>query len=401
MATIQVNNLYKVFGHNPAERAMPLVNKGESKDDILAKTGCTVAISDASFEIPGSEIFVVMGLSGSGKSTLIRCINRLIEPTAGSVKLDDEEVTKMSKRELNEIRRKKLGMVFQRFGLLPHRTVLDNAAFGLEVQGIEKSKRHEKAADAIDLVGLGGYKESMTQELSGGMQQRVGLARALANDPEILLMDEAFSALDPLIRVNLQDELLELQARMHKTILFITHDLDEALKLGDRIAIMKDGVIVQIGTPEEILTHPANDYVKAFVENVDRSKVLTANSVKKKTEATVFNDAGPHQCARKMRQLGLSSLLVLDHDRKFKGYITIDETLQLAKKVPESEDDHAHQNIGEIIKEDIYTVSDDTALSEMFNEAAKSSLPAVVISENNHFEGIVTRPAILAAIAGD
>lgn len=255
MGVIKVNNLFKVFGHDP-KRAFPLIEKGKNKEEILDETGCTVGINDASFDIEKKEIFVLMGLSGSGKSTVIRCLNRLIEPTCGEVLIDGRDIMKMSKEELLQVRRTKLSMVFQHFGLLPHRSVVRNVEYGLEVAGNPAAEARKSAIEALELVGLKGYEDSMPDELSGGMQQRVGLARALASSPEVLLMDEAFSALDPLIRTNMQDELLELQARMHKTIVFITHDLDEALKLGDRIGIMNGGKIVQIGTPEEILTKP-------------------------------------------------------------------------------------------------------------------------------------------------
>jgi len=400
MNVLEVRNLYKIFGHKPKDRALPMVKEGESKAAILEKTGCTVGINDASFEVKKGEIFVVMGLSGSGKSTVIRCLNRLIEPTAGEVLVDGKDVTHMTKEELRQVRRRKMSMVFQRFGLLPHRSVIDNVAYGLEVQGISKAERYEKAMESIVTVGLKGYEEQMTQALSGGMQQRVGLARALANDPEILLMDEAFSALDPLIRVQLQDELLELQARLHKTIIFITHDLDEALKLGCRIAIMKDGRIVQIGTPEEILTNPANDYVTDFVENVDRSKVLTADSITKKTE-TVYDSHGPHQTMRKMKSFGTSTLYVVDSDRKYKGYVTIDDLSQLASKVKPEEDEQDNKHIRSIIRTDLQTATPDTVLSEMVTYASKTALPIPVLNEDGRFAGIVTRPSILAALSGD
>jgi len=400
MNVLEVNNLYKIFGPKAKERALPLIKEGKSKKEILAATGCTVGINDASFEVHKGEIFVIMGLSGSGKSTVIRCLNRLIEPTSGEVLIDGNSIVGLSPAELRDIRRKKLSMVFQRFGLLPHRSVIDNVAFGLEVQEMPKEERYEKAREAIQTVGLTGYEEQMTQALSGGMQQRVGLARALANDPEILLMDEAFSALDPLIRVQLQDELLEMQARMHKTIIFITHDLDEALKLGDRIAIMKDGVIVQIGSPETILTEPADQYVIDFVENVDRSKVLTAGSVLKKTEVA-YEVAGPHQCIRQMKKLGSSTLFIVDSDRKFKGYITIQEATELAKKIKPEEDHLKEKTIKSILKTDAPTTSADTALADLVADASRTHIPIVVLNEEERFTGIVSRPAILAALAGD
>ena len=394
---IEVRNLFKIFGNNPKERALPLVEQGMSKAEILEKTGCTVGINDATFTVRKREIFVIMGLSGSGKSTVIRCVNRLIEATAGEVLVDGEDVLQMDTDKLRELRRRKMSMVFQRFGLLPHRSVIDNVAFGLEVQRVDKDERYEKANKAIKTVGLDGYAESMTQELSGGMQQRVGLARALASDPEILLMDEAFSALDPLIRVQLQDELLELQARQHRTILFITHDLDEALKLGDRIAIMKDGAVVQVGSPEEILSKPANDYVRDFVENVDRSKVITAGSVMKKTEVAYISN-GPHQALRQMRNLGVGSLYVLDSDRKFRGLVRLDDVAELAKKVPEHEDEK--RTIEPVLKQDCYTTKPDVAIAELLEESARNVVPIAVVDEDDVFKGIVTRPAILAGIAG-
>ena len=394
---IEVRNLFKIFGNNPKERALPLVEQGMSKAEILEKTGCTVGINDATFTVRKREIFVIMGLSGSGKSTVIRCVNRLIEATAGEVLVDGEDVLQMDTDKLRELRRRKMSMVFQRFGLLPHRSVIDNVAFGLEVQRVDKDERYEKANKAIKTVGLDGYAESMTQELSGGMQQRVGLARALASDPEILLMDEAFSALDPLIRVQLQDELLELQARQHRTILFITHDLDEALKLGDRIAIMKDGAVVQVGMPEEILSKPANDYVRDFVENVDRSKVITAGSVMKKTEVAYISN-GPHQALRQMRNLGVGSLYVLDSDRKFRGLVRLDDVAELAKKVPEHEDEK--RTIEPVLKQDCYTTKPDVAIAELLEESARNVVPIAVVDEDDVFKGIVTRPAILAGIAG-
>ncbi|MFP4490885.1 MAG: glycine betaine/L-proline ABC transporter ATP-binding protein, partial [Spirochaetaceae bacterium] len=276
---ITVKNLYKIFGTNP-KRVYPMIKEGKTKEEVLEKTGCTIAVNDVSIEIKKKETFVIMGLSGSGKSTFIRCLNRLIDPTDGQIIIDDKDLMQMDKETLRKTRRYTMSMVFQHFGLLPHRNVVNNVEFGLEIGGMEKEERREKALKAIELVGLKGYEFSMTDELSGGMQQRVGLARALANDPEVLLMDEAFSALDPLIRSQMQDELLELQTKMHKTIVFITHDLDEALKIGDRIAILgPDGKIRQIGTSEEIISNPADDYVEAFVENVDKTKVITVESI--------------------------------------------------------------------------------------------------------------------------
>jgi glycine betaine/proline transport system ATP-binding protein len=281
MAVIEVEGLWKIFGGDP-ERARTLArDEGLSKAEVKEETDSVIAVNDANFDVQEQEIFVVMGLSGSGKSTLLRCVNRLVEPTFGTVRVHDEDVTAYDDDRLRQLRRTKMSMVFQNFGLFPHRTVLGNVEYGLEVSGVDEKERRAKAERTLELVGLEGYEDSNPGELSGGMQQRVGLARALVNDPEILLMDEAFSALDPLIREEMQNELLDLQDMWDPaaTILFITHDLDEALKMGDRIAIMKDGWIAQIGTPTEILTSPANDYVKSFVQNVDRTKVIPVRTV--------------------------------------------------------------------------------------------------------------------------
>lgn len=399
-AIVEVKNLYKIFGNNAREQALPLIRSGLTKAEVLKKTGCTVGINDASFSVRKEEIFVIMGLSGSGKSTVIRCLNRLIAPTSGQVLIGGEDITQVSPKRLREIRRKKIGMVFQKFGLLPHRTVLDNVAFGLEIQGVAQEERYTKARKAICTVGLDGYEQSMPSELSGGMQQRVGLARALANDPEILLMDEAFSALDPLIRIQLQDELLELQAREHRTIIFITHDLDEALKLSERIAIMKDGEVVQIGSAEDILRNPTNEYVRSFVENVDRTKVITAGSIMVKTEAVAYISNGPHQALRIMRKLGLSSLYVLDTNRRFLGVVSIDDAVALAKKVPIEEDKTDKHTIKPILKSNYYSTQRDAPIASLLEEAAQNGVPLAVVDETNRFLGIVSRPAILAAIVG-
>ena len=282
---ISVNSLWKVFGNNP-ERVMTPEYADRTKADIQAELGCVVALQDVSFNVSLGEIFVVMGLSGSGKSTLIRCLIRLIEPNAGEIVIDDENILEYDDRRLNDFRRRKSAMVFQHFGLLPHRTIIDNAAWGLEIQGMGKRERHERAMESLELVGLRGWENAYTTELSGGMQQRVGLARALTVDPEILLMDEPFSALDPLIRREMQDELLNLQQRIQKTIIFITHDLDEALKLGDRIAIMRDGKIIQMGAPEDIVENPADAYVSEFIRDVSKTKILGAGSIMESPQAT-------------------------------------------------------------------------------------------------------------------
>ncbi|MCP8617284.1 quaternary amine ABC transporter ATP-binding protein [Salirhabdus salicampi] len=386
-AKISVHNLTKIFGNNPKE-GLKRLEKGESKEKILADTGLTVGVNNATFEVKAGEFFVIMGLSGSGKSTLIRLVNRLIEPTAGEVKIDGVDITKMGKQELIETRRKKLGMVFQKFALFPHRTVLTNVEYGLEIQGVSKEEREKKARKAIEDVGLGGYEESYPDELSGGMQQRVGLARALANDTDILLMDEAFSALDPLIRKEMQDEILYLQNKLNKTVLFITHDLDEALKLGDRIAIMKHGRIVQIGTSEEILENPANEYVSNFVKDVDRSKVLLASHVMKKPDVITTWKDGPRVAIRKMEDAGLSSIFVTDKEKKLKGILTIDDALKAYKEDKWIED---------VLQTDYETTSPDTPLSDLIGVATETRYPIAVV-EDEKLVGIIVRVSILSGL---
>ncbi|HET7616361.1 MAG TPA: betaine/proline/choline family ABC transporter ATP-binding protein, partial [Bacillales bacterium] len=302
-----------------------------------------------------------------------------------------KNVTKMNKEQLRQVRRKKMSMVFQQFALLPHKTILQNAEYGLEIQGVSKFERGKKAKEALELVGLGGYLDKYPTELSGGMQQRVGLARALANDPDILLMDEAFSALDPLIRKDMQDELLDLQQSVHKTIVFITHDLDEALRIGDRIALMKDGVIVQIGTAEEILMDPANDYVERFVEDVDLSKVLTAGHVMKRAE-TVTPDRGPRVALQLMRDHGVSTIYVVDKKRKFLGYLTADNASKAAKE---------NLSIEEVLTKEGSDVTPDTLLVDLFDKMASAYAPLAVVDEDCRLKGIVVRGAVIGALAGD
>lgn len=391
MPVIEVNNLSKVFGRN-TRQAVKLLDEGLSKGEILEKTGNTVGVNRASFAVNEGEIFVIMGLSGSGKSTLIRLVNRLIEPTEGNILIDGDNLAKMNKKSLRQVRRKKLSMVFQNFALFPYRTILENAEYGLEIQNVPKEERKQRATKALEMVGLGGYMEQTPGQLSGGMQQRVGLARALANDPEVLLMDEAFSALDPLIRKEMQDELMELQSRMQKTILFITHDLDEALRLGDRIALMRDGEIVQIGTPEEILVSPANDYVEKFVEDVDRSKILTAQHIMKRPETINIDRHGPRVALERMRAEGLSLILVVDSQRNLKGYVTADDALEARN--------NDVRDIHEILKSDIQRVEKDTSMSDIFNIIHSSPTPVAVV-EGDKLIGIVVRGAVIAGLAGE
>jgi len=394
MSDIQVKNLNVIFGKRKKE-ALKLLNDGYSKADILDKTGCTVGVYDASLDIKDGEIFVVMGLSGSGKSTLLRCFNRLIEPTSGSIEMDDKDIIKTSESELRELRRKKMTMVFQHFGLLPHRTVSSNVGFGLEIQGIDEETRIKTAYETIETVGLKGYEEQMTGQLSGGMQQRVGLARALATQPEVMLMDEAFSALDPLIRTNMQDELLQLQEKVHKTILFITHDLDEALKLGDRIAIMKDGRVVQIGTPEEILTNPADDYVKAFVENVDRGDIVTARSIMFENPASVRIDHdGPKVALRKMRKYGVTSLPVVDTQNVFLGFVKDTEMAEMEEKGLDKISEQLHS------KKEVTAVSPETPVSELLPLFLDNIYNMAVVDENKKLIGVVVHSSVISEMIG-
>ncbi|HOB18683.1 MAG TPA: glycine betaine/L-proline ABC transporter ATP-binding protein [Candidatus Methanoculleus thermohydrogenotrophicum] len=386
---ISVEGLTRVFGQDP-QKALELRNAGCSKEEIYEETGETLALYNVSFEVMPGEIFVLMGLSGSGKSTLLRCINRLIEPTGGRILIDGEDIIGMSQDELRAVRRRKLGMIFQSFALLPHQTVLDNVVFGLEVQGIPEDERYPRGEEVLRMVGLGNYGTSMPSHLSGGMKQRVGLARALANDPEILLMDEAFSALDPLIRREMQDELLNLQQRLNKTIIFVTHDLDEALKLGDRIALMRDGEIVQVGTPEEILTNPENAYVERFVAGVDMTKVLSAQDVMRRPEPVVRCAAGPRVALHLMEEHDIESVFVVSRERRFRGLVTLDDTLEAVR---------AGRELEEIIITDVPTTAPDASLTDIISLAVESPYPVAVVDDGNRLQGFISRGSILGALA--
>ena len=365
MTKIEIKDLSILFGPEKA-KAKKMIKQGKSKQEILKETGCTIAVRNANLEIKEGEMFVIMGLSGSGKSTLVRCINRLNEPSMGEIWLSGRNITSLSDKELLQIRRKEMAMVFQHFGLLPHRTVLSNIAFGLELQGVPKEEREKKAYESIAVVGLKGYENQRVDELSGGMQQRVGLARALANNPEVLLMDEAFSALDPLIREQMQDELLDLQEKMKRTIVFITHDLDEAIKLGDRIAIMKDGEVVQVGTPEEILTDPANDYVTRFTESVDRGRVVTASSIM------------------------LTQPIVADE--QFLGEIRLKDVLRLRKE--------GVRDISSIVMKEVPSVLESMTVEDMLPLLPKVQQALPVVDENNRLKGVVSTSAIIIEMTG-
>mgnify|MGYP001058704850 FL=1 len=386
---LRIKNVYKVFGDKP-KKALEMLKNGLSKEEIFEKTNMTIGVQDASFEINEGEIFVIMGLSGSGKSTLVRLLNRLIEPTSGQIFIDDIDITNLSDKELIDIRRKKVSMVFQSFALMPHMNIIDNASFGLELSGISKEERYKKAQIALDQVGLSHHALSYPDELSGGMQQRVGLARALANDPDIMLMDEAFSALDPLIRTEMQDELLILQSEHQRTIVFISHDLDEAIRIGDRIAIMQNGEISQVGTPEEIINNPANDYVKSFFKGVDVTTVLTASHIAKKHYPTIIKKDG----------FGINSAIqyINDYDEDFAYYLTKDnkylgvlsmDSLKEQKKIGGTIDDS-------LINQEV--VNEDDSIADFINIIAESSFPIAVTAVNGKYKGSISKRTLLKTI---
>nr|WP_245335512.1 glycine betaine/L-proline ABC transporter ATP-binding protein [Streptococcus panodentis] len=379
----------KIFGKKQ-KQALDMVRQAKSKTEILEKTGATVGVYDVNFEVQAGEIFVIMGLSGSGKSTLIRLLNRLIDPTSGDIYIDGQDVAKMDEEELREVRRHKLNMVFQNFGLFPHRTILENTEFGLEVRGVEKEERTRLAEQALNNAGLLSFKDQYPEQLSGGMQQRVGLARALANNPDILLMDEAFSALDPLIRREMQDELLDLQAEQERTIIFITHDLNEALRIGDRIAIMADGQIMQIGTGEDILTNPANDFVREFVEDVDRSKVLTAQNIMTTPLTTNIDIDGPTVALNRMKKEEVSMLLAVDRKRRLKGSLTAEAARDARKQ---------HQPLAEVIDKNVRKVTQETLITDIFPLIYDSPAPLAVVNDQDKLVGVIIKGRVIEALA--
>jgi len=383
---IQVKDLYKVFGDKP-ESVMPMVKAGKSKDEILAETGHTVGLKEIDLEIKRGEIFVIMGLSGSGKSTLIRHFNRLIEPTAGEIIVEGTDVMKLNTKELEQFRRHKMSMVFQRFGLMPHYTVLDNVAYGLKIQGVDKSVREQKATEWLETVGLKGYEEQYPNQLSGGQQQRVGLARALCTDAEILLMDEAFSALDPLIRSEMQDQLIELQHKLNKTIIFITHDLDEALRLGDRIAILKDGLLVQQGEPEEILLNPADEYVEAFVKDVNRARALTVETVMKEPEYRITAET-IGEALKEMKKGAYNYGHVVDDSGSYQGTVT-QEWLE-----EETKGGHADQTWEEADLTETTTITSDAVLETVIPETLEADHPIPVVDEEGQLQGELSRSSL-------
>lgn len=387
---IQVRGLSKVFGKHP-KKALELRDQGLKRPEILEKTGQTLGLSNIDFDVYEGELLVIMGLSGSGKSTLIRCLNRLIDTSEGDIVIDGENIPTLSDKALLECRRRHFSMVFQNFALFPHRTVQKNAEFGLEIRGISQSERYKTARDSLSQVGLDGWEDAYPNQLSGGMQQRVGLARALANDASVLLLDEAFSALDPLIRKEMQQELTQLQAETQKTTVFITHDLDEALNIGDRIVLLKDGEIVQIGTPEDILTHPADDYVRRFIEGVDMSRILTAEHAMRPVRSTARESDGPRTTLRKMRENSIDSIYVVSRDRKLLGLLEVDAASQAADQGADTVLDHMTQ--------DFRRVKPDEPLQNLFAMFSEKSFPIAVEDDEQRLLGVVVKGAVLDELA--
>lgn len=406
VSRLEAEHLYKVFGRRPEEAVRRLRDGAERGE--LRDRGATAAVIDASFTVGAGEIFVVMGLSGSGKSTLLRMLNGLLGPTAGRVLFDGQDLTALSPKELRAVRSRRISMVFQHFALFPHRSVLENAAYGLEVQGVPRKERAEKAAEALALAGLAGWEKSWPDELSGGMQQRVGLARALATDADLMLMDESFSALDPLIRRDMQDQLLELQQTLRKTIVFITHDLNEAMRLGDRIAVMRDGRIVQIGTAEEILVDPANDYVASFIQDVDRSKVLTAGSIMEEPRVMVGPDEGPRAATRLLRTHQASGAFVVERGRRLIGTVSGEAVAEASRdgvrdRGPDPVRDgtaERERTVRDLMDDEPVTVTQDTPLAELFTPCSVSGMPVAVVDGDRRLVGVIPRVALLAALGG-
>jgi len=390
---LSVKDVYKIFGKKPQE-AISLLRSGDSKEAIFEATGQTVGVQHANFEVEEGQIFVVMGLSGSGKSTLVRLLNGLIRPTSGEILIDGDDVASCSMSKLREIRRQKIAMVFQHFALFPHRSIVENAAYGLKVKGVKPAERRERAMKALDLVGLSAWADSLPSALSGGMQQRVGLARGLATDPQILLMDEPFGALDPLIRKEMQDELLSLQKSMKKTIIFITHDLNEALLLGDKIAIMKDGQIVQIGTAQDIVSNPADDYVAAFVADIDRGRVFTAQSVATEPSVMQLGSDTAGDAVKTMEDQNLNAVYVMD-GAEIAGIVTY-QTAATADRESGTADVH----LSDVMLTEYPTTDADTQLADLYG-AASGGLPIAITDADNRLTGVIEPEAVFAQLSSD
>ncbi|MSU00464.1 betaine/proline/choline family ABC transporter ATP-binding protein [Tissierella pigra] len=384
---LSVKNLSKLYGLDK-NTAIKLKKSGLDKDTIYKKTNVTIALWNVSMNIKKGEIFVIIGLSGSGKSTLVRCFNRLNKPTSGTILYGNEDINKLDKRSLEEYRRNKISMVFQNFGLMSHRNVIGNVEYGLEIKGIPKEERQKKAVEMLNMVGLNGLENEPISSLSGGMKQRVGIARALANDPEILLMDEPFSALDPLVRKDMQFELLTIQRKLEKTVIFITHDIDEAFKLGDRVAIMRDGELIQVDTPENMSEYPANDYVKQFIDSADKTQVISVRNVMITPNSIVRLKDNPNYAINIMRKNGVSSAYVVSEKMKLEGVITIDDTINAHRE---------NLSISDVLIKDIETTSPDALLSDIMEMATETRFPIAVV-DNGNLKGIVSKVHVLSSI---
>lgn len=386
---IEVKNLSKLYGLNKQD-AVKLMKKGSSKEDVYKKTGVTVALWDVNFNVKKGEIFVIIGLSGSGKSTLVRCLNLLNKPTSGEILFEGKDIRLFNKKDLLNYRRNKISMIFQNFGLMSHKDILNNVALGLEIKKIPKQEREEKANKMISMVGLEGLEHKNIQSLSGGMKQRVGLARALVNDPEILLMDEPFSALDPLVRQDMQFELLSLQSKLEKTIIFITHDINEAFKLGNTVAIMRDGKIIQIGTPEEMSSNPADDYVRNFIDSADKTKVLSVKHVMLIPSCIIKIKDSINNAIREMKANDISSSYVVNDKMRLEGIITINDAVKAKTD---------KKTISDILIKDIITTSKDTLITDILASASEAKYPIAVVDNESRLEGIVTKASVLASLA--
>ncbi len=386
---LRVENLYKLYGSNKTA-AHKLLDKNASKEQILKKTGVTVAINDVSFEVKRGEIFVLIGLSGSGKSTVVRCLNRLNKPSEGKIYFEGKNIKDFNKHEIREYRRKNISMVFQSFGLMSHRDVLGNVAYGLEVRGMSRQEREARAMEMIQMVGLNGWEHESTLSLSGGMRQRVGIARALTNDPDVLLMDEPFSALDPLVRRDMQFELLSIQEKLNKTVIFITHDINEAFKLGNTVAIMKDGKIIQIDTPEGMASNPADEYVENFINSADKAQIYSAMHIMQRPSCLIRSRDGAHNALKQMRSQGVSSAYVVGDKMELVGILTLEQALKIKA---------GEISFADAINHDLQTTTADTSISDLLPVAAVAQYPIAVVDSEHHLEGIVTKAAVLASLA--
>ena len=385
---IRVEHVSKLYGLNKSDAAK-MMAAGADKGTVYKKTGCTVALWDINLEIPRGQIFVIIGLSGSGKSTMVRCFNRLNKPTSGKIMFDGQNLAEMDSKQLLEFRRNKISMVFQSFGLMSHRDVMGNVAYGLEVKGIPKAEREAKAMQVISMVGLEGWEHQSCEQLSGGMRQRVGIARALANDPDVLLMDEPFSALDPLVRRDMQFELLQIQRKLQKTVIFITHDIDEAFKLGDTVAIMRDGKVIQVDTPEGMSAHPADDYVREFTGSADKSKVTTVRNIMITPSSLVRLTEGPEHAIQEMRKNALSTVYVVDDRLRLAGILTIRDAIRAFQQ---------GLSILQVMSSDVQTTTPDAMVADIMSMSAESPYPLAVVDEDGQLKGIVTKASVLSSL---